>query len=196
MFQSETLTLTFGYILGTKTEHSNPLTIEEKAEAIAMYVAGYNQTDIGKRFNRHQNTISRIFSKEDIKEHITSAQKELTIRCLTPVLENIGWLVRSYREIVRNLDGTPKLDKNGQEIPFLNKEQLNHAWDAHKEILKAAGITPYPTDSKLVQYIYQDNRQVFMSSVMSEALKKYGESLKLTKDEDVININPQEATNV
>src|SRR3990167_4281584 len=190
MFRSETLTLTFGYILGTKTEHSNPLTIEEKAEAIAMYVAGYNQTDIGKRFNRHQNTISRIFAKEDIKEHITSAQKELTIRCLTPVLENIGWLVRSYRDVARSPDGSPKLDKYGNEIPLLNKEQSNHAWDAHKEILKAAGITPYPTDSKLVQYIYQDNRQVFMSPVMSEALKKYGDSLKLNDNVIDIKLEP------
>ena len=157
-----------------------------------MYVSGYSQLEIGKRFNKSQNTISRIFSKEDIKEHITSAQKELTIRCLTPVLENIGWLVRNYREVLRLPDGMPKVDKNGQTIPVLNKEQLNHAWDAHKEILKAAGITPYPTDSKLVQYIYQDNRQVFMSPVMAGALKKFGESLKLTKDEDAININPQE----
>src|SRR3990170_8744143 len=160
-----------------------------------MYVGGYSQRDIGERFNVTHGAISKIFSKEDIKNHITNAQKELTIRCLTPVLENIGWLVRNYREVLRLPDGTPKVDKNGQTFPLLNREQLNHAWDAHKEILKAAGITPYPTDSKLVQYIYQDNRQVFMSSVMSEALKKYGESLKLTKDEDVININPQEVTN-
>src|SRR3989304_2876503 len=122
MFQSETLT--FGYILGTNTEHCNPLTIEEKAEAIAMYVAGYSQVDIGKRFNKAQNTISRIFNKEDIKSHITSAQKELTIRCLTPVLENIGWLVRNYREVLRLPDGTPKVDKNGQTFPLLNREQL------------------------------------------------------------------------
>src|SRR3972149_12140120 len=161
-----------------------------------MYVAGESQLNIGKRFGIAQTSISVLFAKEDIKEHITSAQKELTIRCLTPVLENIGWLVRNYREVLRLPDGTPKVDKNGQTFPLLNREQLNHAWDAHKEILKAAGINPYPTDSKLVQYIYQDNRQVFMSPVMAVALKKFGESLKLTKDEDVININPQEATNV
>ena len=190
MFQSETLTFGHGYILG-KAEYHN-LTVEEKAEAIAMYVGGHSQRDIGERFHVTHGAISKIFSKEDIKNHITNAQKELTIRCLTPVLENIGWLVRNYREVLRDADGNPKVDKFGQTISVLNKEQLNHAWDAHKEILKAAGITPYPTDSKLVQYIYQDNRQVFMSPVMSEALKKYGESLKLTKDEDVININPQE----
>ncbi|OHB69267.1 MAG: hypothetical protein A2W23_07615 [Planctomycetes bacterium RBG_16_43_13] len=166
------------------------LTPEEKSQAIAMYVAGESQLNIGKRFGIAQTSISVLFAKEDIKEHITSAQKELTIRCLTPVLENIGWLVRNYREVQRTPDGSPKLDKYGNEIPLLNKEQSNHAWDAHKEILKAAGITPYPTDSKLVQYIYQDNRQVFMSPVMSEALKKYGDSLKLNDNVIDIKLEP------
>src|SRR3972149_1239860 len=189
MFQSETLTFGHGYILG-KAEYHN-LTVEEKAEAIAMYVGGHSQRDIGERFHVTHGAISKIFSKEDIKNHITSAQKELTIRCLTPVLENIGWLVRSYRDVARSPDGNPKLDKNGKTIPMLNREQLNHAWDAHKEILKAAGVTPYPTDSKLVQYIYQDNRQGFMSPVMSEALRKYGDSLKLTSNDNVIDIKPE-----
>ena len=156
--------------MGNKSEYHN-LTVEERAEAVAMFVAGANQRDVAERFGVSQPSISHLFGKEEIKEIITSAQKELTIRCLKPAIENIHWLIQNYRK--------NKIDENGKTVPLLPREQLNHAWDAHKEVLKSTGITPYPTDSKLVQYIYQDNRQVFMSPVMSEALKKYGESLKL-----------------
>lgn len=162
------------------------LTVQEKNLAISMYIAGSTQDEIGKAVGVTRPAISRLFNKEDIKEHIVNAQTELTIRCLTPVLDNMYWLISNYRSTT--------IDNKGNAVPLLSKEQLNHAWDAHKEILKSTGISPYPTDSKLVQYIYQDNRQVFMSPVMSEALKKYGSSLKLADvdaaDDDVIDIKP------
>lgn len=155
------------------------LTPKQEAEAIAMYVAGDPQYKIGKHFGKTQQTISQIFSKDHIKKHIQDAQTEITIRNLTPALDNIHWLITNYREFEKDADGNFKLNKFGQKIPVLPKEMLNHAWDAHKELLKSTGISPYPTDSKLVQYVYQDNRQVFMSPVMQEALNNYAKSLKL-----------------
>jgi len=87
MFQSETLVNPLGIYLGAKTE-IHYLTAEEKAQAVAMYVAGESQDNVAKRFNVASD-ISFIFSKEDIKNHITSSQKELTFRCLNPVIDNI-----------------------------------------------------------------------------------------------------------
>ena len=159
------------------------ITPEQKAQAIAMYIAGTPQKDIAKCFGVSQQAISQMFCKDDMRQIIESANQELILRTITPTIENMHWLVTSYRKTT--------IDEDGKSVPVLCREQLNHAWDAQKEVLKATGITPYPTQPILVQNIYNDNRQQLISPVMWEVIKKYAESFKLVPEEsegDVINI--------
>lgn len=151
------------------------LTTEQKAQAIAMYIEGTPQKDIAKGFGVSQQAISQMFCKDDMRQIIESANQELILRTITPTIENMHWLVTSYRKTTVNEDG--------KSVPVLCKEQLNHAWDAQKEVLKATGITPYPTQPILVQNIYNDNRQQLISPVMWEVIKKYAESFKLNGNE-------------
>lgn len=151
------------------------ITPEQKANAIAMLIAGKTHKEIGKCFNVSQQAISQMFSKEDMRQIIEGANQELILRTITPTIENMHWLVTSYRKTT--------VDEDGKSVPVLCREQLNHAWDAQKEVLKATGITPYPTQPILVQNIYNDNRQQLISPVMWEVIKKYAESFKLTGNE-------------
>lgn len=160
-------------------EKSKRFTPEEKAKAIAMYIAGSPQKDIAKCFGKSQQAVSQMFSKDDMRQIIETANQELILRTITPTIENMHWLVTSYRKTT--------IDEDGKTVPVLSREQLNHSWDAQKEVLKATGITPYPTQPVMIQNIYNDNRQQLISPVMWEVIKKYAESFKLNgneKDDD------------
>lgn len=160
---------------------TSKLNTEQKAQAIAMYVAGASQTEIGRRFDIDNSCISRMFQKPDIKEIIENANTELILRTLNPTIENIHWLITNYRKTTINEDG--------KSVSVLSKEQSNHSWEAQKEVLKATGITPYPTQPIMVQNIFNDNRQQLISPVMWEVIQKYAESFRLnSRDGAVVEI--------
>lgn len=169
--------VTKSQVTKSDTSSTKPVgfTPEEKYQAVALYVAGESQKDIAKVFGKSQQAVSRMFSTSDMREIIENANRELILKTINPTIENMHWLVTNYRKTTK--------DEDGKSVPVLCREQLNHAWDAQKEVLKATGITPYPTQPTLIQNIYNDNRQQLISPVMWDVIKKYAESFKLNKNE-------------
>ncbi len=157
------------------------MTVRKQVEAAVMQGVGIPQKKIAKKMGVTQQAISRHLNKDELKQIVVDAQSKMVTEFLQPALDNVSFLLSNYRETI-TIKGENDIEL---KIPVLSKEQMNHAWDATKVVLTCVGISPYPSESKLVQYIYNEIKQVFMSPNMALALEKYGQSLKLPENKPV-----------
>jgi len=135
-----------------------------KKEVIKRLAVGESQSSIANSVGLDQSQVSRFSSREDIRAFIEEEQKKL--------LEVVPDAVGNVMSLVREMKDIPAKDTKRRELSY----------KASTDVLKSVGLLPTPLQSQTLVKIYS-SQNVFMSPVMAEALKKYGESLKLSPEE-------------
>ena len=135
-----------------------------KKEVIKRLAVGEPQNSVAKDVGLDQSQVSRFSRREDIQAFIEQEQKRL-LDVVPDAVENVMSLVREMKDI-------PAKDTKRRELSY----------KASTDVLKSVGLLPTPLQSQTLVKIYS-SQNVFMSPVMAEALKKYGESLKLSPEE-------------
>ena len=135
-----------------------------KKEVIKRLAVGESQSSIAKSVGLDQSQVSRFTRREDIRAFIEQEQKRL--------LEVVPDAVGNVMSLVKEMKDIPAKDTKRRELSY----------KASTDVLKSVGLLPTPLQSQTLVNIYS-SQNVFMSPVMEEALKKYGESLKLPTKE-------------
>ncbi len=135
-----------------------------KKEVIKRLAVGESQSSIANSVGLDQSQVSRFSSREDIRAFIEEEQKKL--------LEVVPDAVGNVMSLVREMKVIPAKDTKRRELSY----------KASADVLKSVGLLPTPLQSQTLVKICS-SQNVFMSPVMAEALKKYGESLKLSPEE-------------
>ena len=137
-----------------------------KKEVIKRLAVGEPQNSVAKDVGLDQSQVSRFSRREDIQAFIEQEQKRL-LDVVPDAVENVMSLVREFKN-----------------IPAKETKRRELSYKASTDVLKSVGLLPTPVQSQTLVNICS-TKNVFMSPVMEEALKKYGESLKLpTKEID------------
>src|SRR3990170_5155409 len=135
-----------------------------KKEVIKRLAVGESQSSIANSVGLDQSQVSRFSSREDIRAFIEEEQKKL--------LEVVPDAVGNVMSLVREMKDIPAKDTKRRELSY----------KASTDVLKSVGLLPTPLQSQTLVNICS-TKNVFMSPVMEDALKKYGESLKLPTKE-------------
>lgn len=135
-----------------------------KKEITKRLAVGESQNSIARDVGLDQSQVSRWSRKEDIRAFIEQEQKKL-LEVVPDAVGNVMFLVREMKDI-------PAKDTKRRELSY----------KASADVLKSVGLLPTPLQSQTLVNIYS-SQNVFMSPAMAEALKKYGESLKLPQKE-------------